>query len=456
MPRARTTAVDLARLLDDSDAPIYVLDDERRIVFCNDACQRWTGVSADDLIGRQCMYHSPEDGSGLDALIAALCPPPKVFSGQPQQAVVALAGPDGQTRQRRGHFWPLSDGQDESAAVIALLEPREFVEPPAHEAAPSDLRLHDQVRRFRQEMAQAFRFEGFLGTSPMIVRARAQIELAAASGANVVILGPRGSGKDHAARTIHYRASEPGPLVPLSCAMLETNLMRSTLRALAARNTAPRGAAGTLLLDDVEGMPTEAQADLLELLRSGALRARVIATATRPLDTLASDVFSRELACLLGTITLVLPPLGQRLEDLPLLAQAFLEAANARPGKQIGGFSADALDFLAAYSWPGNIDELGAIVREAHDRATGGEVTLKDLPRQLHWAADAAAHPPRDAQPIVLEEFLARVERELITRAIKRAKGNKSKAAKWLGLTRPRLYRRLVQLGLEPPGAADG
>jgi DNA-binding NtrC family response regulator len=143
--------------------------------------------------------------------------------------------------------------------------------------------------------------------------------------------------------------------------------------------------------------------------------------------------------------------LCRRSEDVPPLAQLFLEEANAGAIKQVGGFSPEALDALSAYRWPGNVDELAAMVREAHERAAGGEVTVKHLPKRIHLAADAAAHPPRVDEPIVLEEFLARVEKELIARALRRAKGNKSKAARLLGLTRPRLYRRLVQLGLEPP-----
>ncbi len=142
---------------------------------------------------------------------------------------------------------------------------------------------------------------------------------------------------------------------------------------------------------------------------------------------------------------------------MPQLAQLFLEEANAGRLKQLGGFAREAIDALVAYAWPGNIDELAAAVREAHEQAAGGEVATRHLPRRLHLASRAAEHGPR-IEPIDLEALLARIEKELIERALKRSKGNKSKAAKLLGLTRPRLYRRLVQLGLEQPsdkGAAE-
>jgi DNA-binding NtrC family response regulator len=111
---------------------------------------------------------------------------------------------------------------------------------------------------------------------------------------------------------------------------------------------------------------------------------------------------------------------------------------------------------LDAYAWPGNLDELARVVAEAHRRVEGPQVGAGDLPDRIRLAAEAAAYPPRPEETIVLDEFLAGVERELIRRALAQAKGNKAKAARLLGMTRPRLYRRLVQLGLEgDSGSSD-
>jgi DNA-binding NtrC family response regulator len=451
MSRTRSTTTDLAKLLGDSHAPIYVLDEERRIIYCNAACARWLGKKPAELIGQQCAYYTADENGQPGGIAAGLCPPPKVFSGHAQPALVSCTPPTGQLIYRRGHFFPLGDGQDDSAAVIAILEPYDSL--PEDPAAGSDAQLHEQIRRFHHQMAARFRTDSLLGVSPAMARVRAQIELAAATDACVLVLGPQGSGKDHAAKAIHYHRHDPGSLAPLDCAVLEPNLLRATLRALWTKHATAHGLAGTLLLAEVDCMPPEAQADLVEMIRTGSLRLRLIATAVRPLETLVDEGhFSSELACALSTITIQLPSLTARAEDLPLLAQAFLEEVNARGGKQVGGFTSEALDRLAAYNWPGNIDELAAIVRESHERAEAGEVAAKDLPNQIHWAADAASHPARVDETIVLEEFLGRVEKELIARAMHRSKGNKSKAAKLLGLTRPRLYRRLVQLGLAQPG----
>jgi transcriptional regulator with PAS, ATPase and Fis domain len=452
MPDVQSTAIELASLLDDSPAPVYVLDDDRRIVYCNAACARWLEMSAGELLGQRCVYHSAGQDALPASVAAGLCPPPKVFAGRPQTALVSCPRRDGKAVHRRGHFLPLSDGEDESAAVVAVLETSDCPSDAPDGGGDADQRLHDELREFRRRMAARFRLDTLLGGSPAMLRARAQVELAAQSRASVLVVGPRGSGKDHVARAIHHGGTASGSLVPLDCGVLEANLLRSTLRAAFLPGAAAKDAAATLLLSDVDCMPPEAQTDLAELLAMDPRRLRVVSTATQSLaELVAQERFRPGLACGLATITIELAPLGQRLEDLPLLAQAFLEEANRTAAKQIGGFSGEALDRLAAHSWPGNIDELAEAVRAAHERASSGEIAAKDLPDHIHWAAQAGAHPRRADETIDLEQFLAEVEKELISRAMRRAKNNKSKAARLLGLTRPRLYRRLIQLGLEKP-----
>jgi DNA-binding NtrC family response regulator len=130
------------------------------------------------------------------------------------------------------------------------------------------------------------------------------------------------------------------------------------------------------------------------------------------------------------------------------LTQALLEAENARGGKQLSGFTSEALDQLASYDWPGNTVELIEAVREAHRQAGGRSITLAELPRRLALASEAAAYSKRALQPINLEQTLSQIETELIRRALAQAGGNKTRAAELLSMTRPRLLRRLAQLGL--------
>ncbi len=464
MARYRTSAAELAGLLNSADQPIYVVDAEQTIVFCNRVCVEWVGLSAEELLGRRCAYHSGAELTGTDAVAAGLCPPPAVLAGPPMTATVSSTTPDGRLRQRHARFIPLGETPEDTICVVVLVDSDDLAasktpavtqtpQPSADE--PDSLELHERIRRFRRRAADWYRAERLLGNSPAIRRARAQIELAAGSRASVQVVGPPGSGRQHVAGTIHYTGATRsglggGSLVPLACSVLDADLVSSTVAALAAKN--PLGeqtARSTLLLNDADRLPAEVQAELAALLADETLPLRLIATARQPLTELVrGGQYREDIASLLSTIVIELPPLSQRREDLPLLAQMFLEEANATSPKQMGGFSPEALDRLDAYAWPGNIDELSQMVAEAHRNAEGPRIGPADLPKRIHLAADAASCPHRVEQTIVLDDLLADIERELIHRAIGRAKGNKAKAARLLGMTRSRLYRRLVQLGL--------
>ena len=156
----------------------------------------------------------------------------------------------------------------------------------------------------------------------------------------------------------------------------------------------------------------------------------------------------RGLLSAVSTITIELPPLANRLEDLPVLAQYFLEACNQGSGKQVGSFRSDALDLLALYSWPGELDQLREAIAAAHRATTSHQISAADLPKIVQYASGAAKRSRREPERIVLDELLASIEKEAIVRALAQTAGNKSEAAMLLGMTRPRLYRRLIQLGL--------
>jgi DNA-binding NtrC family response regulator len=454
MARQRSTAPELARLLDRVTRPIYVLDEQLRIAFMNQACRDWLGEAADDLLGRRCYYHSGPELAAADAVAAGLCPPPLVLSGQP--ATAAVAAPASGDASRQARFLPLGESAEELIGIVAVLDgdANKPAARPATAAIHEALQLHDDLRRFRRQAALTIGMDRLVGTSPGIRRAAAQVQLACGAAASLLVVGPAGSGSIHVAEAIHYAGKQPGALVPLDCALLGAELIHSALQALAS--ALPPGGAprqNTLLLAGVDLLPAEIQAELARKLAAPGFPLRLMATAEQPLvESVRRGRYREDLAALLSTITIELLPLAQRREDLPLLAQALLEQANVRGGRQLAGFSAEALDRLDAYGWPGDVDELAAAVAAAHGRAAGPEITPADLPESLHLAAQAAARPRRKEEPIVLDEFLARIERELIRRAVARAKGNKAKAARLLGLTRPRLYRRMVQLGLLTEG----
>ncbi len=461
MAKTRITATELAKLFNSVTQPLYVLDDELTVVFCNRACSGWLGPAVDGLLGRRCAYHCSPTVTGPEAVAAALCPPPAAAAGREVTATVSCAVGDGPPRYRRARFVPLGASPDDLIAVVAILDTEDLPEPvaeaprsPSAEVEPGE--LHEHIRQFRRWATARCRADRLIGNSPAMRRARAQAELAAGSRATVLLVGPPGSGRQLLAEAIHYGGDPQasGSLIPLACSVLGADLIHSAVTALATGD--PLGEAtgrSTLLLSDVDQLSADVQAELAAELVGRSFPLRLIATAQRPLGELVTGAAYRDdLAAALSTMTIELPPLVRRREDLPLLAQLFLEEANAREAKQVGGFTPEALDKLDGYPWPGNVDELVQVVAESHHRAEGPEIGVSDLPQRLHLAAEAAAHPQRPPQTIILDEFLARVERELIERAMRQAKGNKARAARLLGMTRPRLYRRLVQLGLEGDG----
>ena len=463
MPRKRVHTAGLARLLNAAQQPVYALDEELTIVFLNRAACDWLDAG-ESLLGRRCAYHSSPAVVGLDAVAAGLCPPPRVLSGQSVTATVCRTAEDGRLVERRASFLPIGVPGESPLGVLAILDTAD--QPPSQvDADPSSAgeasganALHEHIRRFRQEAAARYRADRLIGQGPVMRLARRQVELAAASRCSVLLVGPPSSGRQHLAAAIHYGANPPSSdslaaatLTPLDCPLLGVDLLETLAAAVAQKNLLDEQAApGTLLLCRVDELSVDLQVELAGFVARRRPSWRLMATAAEPLTELARrGKFRGDLAAALSTIVIETPSLVQRRDDLPLLAQLFLEEVNAAGRRQIGGFTPAALDLLDGYDWPENLDELAQTVAKAYQQAAGPEIDVADLPERLRLAGRAAAQPRRPEETIILDEYLGRVERELIRRALARTKGNKARAARLLGTTRPRLYRRMVQLGLE-------
>ena len=480
MARKKSNIDSLTALFDKSRRPIYAIDDQRRIAYCNRALAAWLDVDPNRIVGRTVEYHSEpisaDDSTEDDGPLTDLCPPPQALAGNACRGTLSCMVRDGRLLHRRVEFMPLEEASDKPReggrgyAILAILATADTSAQElaaATAAEPTADELHRTIRRFRRARVSQYSIESLLGNSFAMQRVRAQLAAAAASGANTLIRGRRGSGRGHVARAIHYSASNDAAtnLLPIDCRLLSDDLLRRILERL--RGPSSTGQRPTLLLENLESMSAAHQALLSSAIREKLLGARIIATCSedvRPaalspstlqhhqqyLDDSANDSATVDHALwnAISTLTIELPPLTRRLEDLPVLAQYFLEACNHGSGKQVGAFRADALDAMALYSWPGELEQLRTVVTAAHRATTSHEIAVGDLPPIMHHASAAARHVRSESERIVLDELLATIEKETIVRALAEAGGNKSEAATLLGMTRPRLYRRLVQLGL--------
>jgi DNA-binding NtrC family response regulator len=474
-----TALAGLVKLLDASLRPIYVIDGDRRIAYCNAALASWLATERSQIVGHFVEYHSLPTGVAESSRTAAklltdLCPPPVALAGKQCSATVATVALNGRLIHRRADFMPLSKGGPASdgngvvsATVLVMLAtadmlPHELTAEVADDPTPDE--LHRAIRRFRQTQSDAHSIESLLGTSSAIEKVLAQVAAAATSRASVLVRGRRGSGRAHVARAIHYQSARPADrLLPLNCSSATEDILRRLLDSARDGDRADRRT--TLLLLDLERLPAAMQSHLLAAITNISQAARIISTieiegdeTNRSEDdpTGASLRLDARLLDTVSTITIDVPRLTHRMADLPLLAHGFVEAQNRRSDKQIGSIRADALDVLALYGWPGELDELREVIAAAHAACTGHQITPADVPAVVHHAAKTASLARRaPSQRIVLDQFLASIEREVIVRALAEAGGNKTAAAELLGMTRPRLYRRLVQLGLVSESAIE-
>jgi DNA-binding NtrC family response regulator len=321
-------------------------------------------LSAEELLGQECRYHSGEDASGPSAVAAALCPPPEAFHGRSASANITL--PKGEAdsppaEERRVDFVPLGSDSATANGVLAIVSAAAGGEDDRATSESTSTELHARIQRQRRRLMVRYHVDRLWGDSPAMLQVRAQVLLAAAGKGSVAVFGPAGSGREHVARAIHYAAApeKAGPLVPLACPLLDSELLQATLRGLARAKSPDPAQAPALLLGDIDQLPAPAQLELARSLGGATQPFRLLSTAREPLAEIAArGEFRHDLACLLSTLSIRLPPLVERLEDLPLAAQWFLEQANSRGAKQVGGFSPEALDRLAGYPWPGDLAEL--------------------------------------------------------------------------------------------------
>jgi len=334
----------------------------------------------------------------------------------------------------------------------------------ALERAVERRRLRAEVKRLRHAVAATRKFDELVGSSPVMSRVFELMSRLADSDASVLVTGESGTGKELVARALHRRSRRSaGPFVAVDCSALPESLFESELfghtrgaftdASGAREGLLLRAEGGTLFLDEVGNIPLHMQPKLLRALeervfrpvgsdREVAFDVRLVSATNRDLETAVEEKrFREDLFFRLNVVHIELPPLRARGGDVIALSRHFLEAFVARAEKEVVDLSADAAQCLAAYPWPGNVRELRNCIERAVALCRGRVIELDDLPdRVRNYRASHVVVSSEDPSELVR---LDEVERRYIARVLDAVGGNKTLAARVLGLDRKTLYRKL-------------
>ena len=331
--------------------------------------------------------------------------------------------------------------------------------------------LIDEVRNLRAALDRRYGFESIIGHSKSLLRVLDMASRVAQHDTTVLINGETGTGKELLARAIHHNSRRRNqPFVTINCGAIPKDLLESELfgfsrGAFTGANVNKPGRVemadgGVLFLDEIGELPLEAQVKLLRLIQNGeierigsteakVINVRIIAATHRNLSAMVEDgAFREDLYYRLAVVPLYLPPLRERKEDIPEIADHLFRAAKERhnmPNLRVG----PAINArFSAYNWPGNIRELENVVERMLVLSNGEQITEDDLPDELRWIPKPQ---PRQSMLLDLPDegvSLEAIERELLLRALEKANGNQTQAARYLDISRRTFIYRMEKHGL--------
>ncbi len=331
--------------------------------------------------------------------------------------------------------------------------------------------LQKENLRLQKDLFGRFAIEGIIGSSAKMVEAVEVMKKVTSSNVNVLILGESGTGKELAARAIHYNSSRrTRPFIAVNCAAIPENLLESELfghepeafTGAISRNIGLFEAAnaGTIFLDEVGDLPALTQSKILRVLQDKEIRrvgsresikvnVRIIAATNKDLEkAIMNKTFREDLYYRLKVITINLPPLRERREDIPELVMFFIKKYNHEFGKRIKGIDDSAMKALREYHWPGNIRQLEAVTERAIIMCETQHISLKDIKGELRFLQGASlVEFELPDEGINFEEL----EQDLLKKAMQRANGVAAKAAKLLGLTYKTFWYRWEKINPNSP-----
>jgi two-component system response regulator HydG len=340
----------------------------------------------------------------------------------------------------------------------------------AMERAMDHTQLREENRLLRESLGSQFDRRNIIGRSQTMVKLLETVAQVAPTEATILITGESGTGKEMIAGAVHFNGPRrDAPFVKINCAAITESLLESELfghekGAFTGAYRRKEGKfllahKGSLFLDEISEMSPAMQVKLLRVLQEREFTrvggedlirvdVRVIAATNKDLlQEIGAGRFREDLFYRLNVVTLVLPPLRERREDIPLLAQHFLAIFSEKNRKRIKGFTPQAMDCLLRHEWPGNVRELMNAVERGVVLAQTEYLDVQDLPLISEKSLAESAFTPKDGVPA--DRSLEEVERAAILNALEASKGNKSEAARRLGITRKTLLAKLRKYGAE-------
>ncbi|MEL7497415.1 MAG: helix-turn-helix domain-containing protein [Planctomycetota bacterium] len=461
MAKSNPTSRYLNRVLDRANSIVYFVDDQETLRFGNTRLAEWVQVELEQLKGMRVVFDAASHADEQVERVKGLCPPPELW--EPESVCKSFwisrkFNGDAEFCFATGVRVTSKTG-DSGVLVVADPDSNMMRQPdgssPHGNASqqPADS-LHRKLTNVMHTLRSEFQIETLAGQSPFAQRIRRQVQVASKSAADVLIHGPVGCGKEHLARCIHAAIANDvdAELAPIYCAIADPEVIQQRISDARSSMALNRSQRLVLLLLDVDRLSASGQTELLGFLELPGLKIQTLATASRPLvsGSASDEPFfrSQRLAHRISSMSIEMTPLHQRTEDIPLIAQAILEKENVRRNRQLSGFSDAALELLMEFEWPENTNQLMRVIEAAAKNCKTRNITEVDLPDSFLHAINAMRVGRPVEVSIDLNEYLASVEKILVERALVQARGNKTKAAKQLNISRPKLLRRLSQLGL--------
>lgn len=383
---------------------------------------------------------------------------------QPETAVILVTGhgtvPSAVTAMQEGAFNYLLKPLDLNQLRAAVVR------------AAEGAQLHRTNVELKRRLDEKFGFEGVVGESAQMRDVIEKLKRIAPTNASVLIQGETGTGKELVAQAIHQNSPRKNkPFVALNCAALSENILESELfghvkGAFTDASTDRVGKfeyanGGTMFLDEVGDMPMATQIKLLRVLESGEItrvgsnepirvNVRTLSATNRNLeDAITAGTFRPDLYHRLKVVTIRLPTLLERIQDIPVLLDHFIRQFSKSHDKQIRGISPRARRRLLAYNWPGNVRQLRNVVESMVVVDYDGLLDVDDLPEELGDAAEAAvAEPAANSVASLVGKPLDEIERLFISETLRFAGGNREEAASMLGIGERTLYRKIKEYNL--------